>query len=292
MSPPRSSLSPAAFRLLHGSHTVAAFPPSVACSPSGRIAALPASDTVLDERNANPGAMTAPGGNPPPDGTVPQAGTLSREPAAPSDTQPRTRPPGSPDLRSLPEPKDLSRLLAAWNDGDGAALSALIDIVYEDLRDIAHRHLREERTGHTLNTTALVHEAYLHMADRTAPEWQGRPQFFALVSRVMRHVLIDYARRRNADKRGGGSIHVPLGEALATEEAGFVELLAVDQALTRLAERDERLARVVECRFFGGLKDAEIAETLGISERTVARDWKRARAYLYQMLGQAVHEQD
>jgi RNA polymerase sigma factor (TIGR02999 family) len=198
-------------------------------------------------------------------------------------------PPAAP---TPPGPQDISRLLEGWNDGDEAALSALIDVVYEDLRDIAHRHLREERTGHTLNTTALVHEAYLHLADRTAPEWRGRPQFFALISKVMRHVLIDYARLRNAEKRGGGSIHVPLGEDVAAEEAGFVELLAMDEALTQLAERDERLARVVECRFFGGLNDVEIAETLGISERTVSRDWKRARAYLFQMLAEEANAPD
>lgn len=185
-------------------------------------------------------------------------------------------------------PQDISKYLEAWSQGSEAALSGLIDIVYDDLRAIAHRHLRMERTGHTLNTTALVHEAYLHLADRTGPEWRGRPQFFALVSRVMRHVLIDYARVRNAAKRGGGRIRVPMPET-GTEDATLVELLAMDQALRQLAEKDARLARVVECRFFGGLSDAEIAETLGISERTVTRDWKRARAYLFQMLSSEVH---
>jgi RNA polymerase sigma factor (TIGR02999 family) len=219
--------------------------------------------------------MTQSGGTPPSSGT--RAPSHHRAPE---------------EGRAPPRPDDLSLLLAEWDGGNEAALAALIDVVYEDLRDIAHRHLREERTGHTLNTTALVHEAYLHLAERTAPEWRGRPQFFALISKVMRHVLIDYARQRNADKRGGGSIHVPLGEAMATEEAGFVELLAVDQALTRLAERDERLARVVECRFFGGLSDVEIAETLGVSERTVSRDWKRARAYLFQMLAEEANAPD
>lgn len=180
--------------------------------------------------------------------------------------------------------EDLAGLVDAWSAGDTEALDRLIDLVYNDLRAIAHRQLSGERDDHTLNTTALVHEAYLQLAGHTAPRWQGRARFFALLSRVMRHVLVDYARTRGAAKRGGGRVRVPLRDDSAVSDQELVELLAMDEALTRLAEKDERLARVVECRFFGGLTDAEIGEALDISERTVNRDWRRARAYLFRLL--------
>lgn len=185
---------------------------------------------------------------------------------------------------------DVPRLVSEWAAGDESALARLIDLVYEDLRQIAHRHLRRERSDHTLNTTALVHEAYLELAERTGPEWQGRARFFALVSRVMRHVLVDYARSRGAAKRGGGRVRVPLREDSAAVDGGLVDLLAMDEALEALAQKDERLARVVECRFFGGLSDAEIANALGVSERTVGRDWQRARAWLFRMLSAEARE--
>jgi len=179
---------------------------------------------------------------------------------------------------------ELPDLAQRWKDGRPEAFERLMALLYDELRQIAHSHLLRERDTLTLSTTALVHEAYVQLAARTGPAWQGRPQFFALVSRVMRHVLVDYARRRNADKRGGRELHVPLTEDTAAADGELVELLAVNQALDRLAEQDERLAHVVECRFFGGMRDAEIAEALNVSERTVERDWRRARTYLFAML--------
>lgn len=179
---------------------------------------------------------------------------------------------------------DIPRLVEEWSEGSQAAFDQLVDLLYDDLRAIARSHLRGERTGHTLDTTALVHEAYVQLAGNTGPSWRGRAQFFAFLSRVMRHILVDYARRKNAAKRGGGNLQVTLGERRGAAEADLVELLSLDQALDRLAEKSERLARVVECRFFGGLSELEIADALGISERTVERDWARARAYLYRFL--------
>jgi RNA polymerase sigma factor (TIGR02999 family) len=161
----------------------------------------------------------------------------------------------------------------------------LTALLYDELRHLAHAHLLRERESHTLTTTALVNEAYVQLAQRTGgAAWQGRAQFFALVSRVMRHVLIDYARRRNAGKRGGGSLRVELHEGLAAVDAELVELLTVNDALDQLAARDARLAQIVECRFFGGMHESEIAEALGVSERTIERDWRRARTYLFTLL--------
>lgn len=183
-----------------------------------------------------------------------------------------------------PPVDDLPGLVDSWSRGDAAALDRLVEIVYPELRAIAHRQLMRERGDHTLNTTALVHEVYLKLAGQTGPAWHGRGQFFALLSKVMRHVLVDYARGHGAAKRGGRRVRVTLRQEDSIRSDGLVELMALDQALERLAEKDERLARVVECRFFGGLREAEIAVALDISERTVIRDWHRARAYLYQML--------
>ena len=178
----------------------------------------------------------------------------------------------------------LPALVQRWTDGDRDAFDRIAELLYDELRVMAHRHLQSERGDHTLTTTALVHEAYVELSGRTGPAWRGRAQFFALLSRVMRHVLIDYARRRNAAKRGGGEVHVALDEATAGADAEIFELLSVNRALEQLEARDERLARLVECRFFGGMPDAEIAEALGVSTRTVERDWRRARAYLYTLL--------
>jgi RNA polymerase sigma factor (TIGR02999 family) len=184
----------------------------------------------------------------------------------------------------VPDTDDLSALVERWTNGDREAFDRLTETLYDDLRAIAHRHLRSERPDHTLTTTALVHEAYVELSGRTGPAWRGRAQFFALLSKIMRNVLVDYARRRQADKRGGGDIRVPLDENTAGVEADVFELLRVNQALEQLEARDARLATVVECRFFGGMPEAEIADALGISARTVERDWRRARAYLYMVL--------
>lgn len=178
----------------------------------------------------------------------------------------------------------LEHLVQRWTDGDRGALDGLVELLYDDLRAMAHRQLRAERTSHTLTTTALVHEAYVELARRAGPSWQGRPQLLALLARVMRHVLVDYARVRKAAKRGGGQDHLVLDDLTMGADAGLLEVLSVDRALQRLEARDPRLACIVECRFFGGLADAEIADALGVSTRTVERDWTRARAYLHAWL--------
>jgi len=185
---------------------------------------------------------------------------------------------------------DVTGLLLAWRSGETQAADRLFDAVYDDLRRVARYRLRRERAGHTLDTTALVHEAYLRLVDQTRTDWADRGQFFAVAARVMRRILVDHARRRRSAKRGGAGVAVTLGAAdeaegavtLADERAGT--LLAVDEALTRLAAREHRLARVVECRFFGGLTDAETGTALGVTERTVQRDWAKAKDWLYQEL--------
>ena len=179
---------------------------------------------------------------------------------------------------------DIPRLVQEWSEGSQQAFDRLVMLLYDDLRELAHAHLRRERTGHTLDTTALVHEAYVQLAGSTGPSWRGRPRFFAFLSRVMRHVLVDYARRRGAAKRGGNAVRVSLEDDDVAREPAAVDMLALDEALGRLAEKDPQLANVVECRFFGGLTDAETAIALGVSERTVERHWQRSRAYLYRLL--------
>jgi RNA polymerase sigma factor (TIGR02999 family) len=152
--------------------------------------------------------------------------------------------------------------------------------VYAELRQIAHRHLARERTGHTLSTTALVHEAFLKLLDLNGTEWKGRAHFFATASRAMRHVLVDHARIRGAAKRGGGEAALQLAEELYLTREQADRLLDLDEAMTRLAATNERRARIVECRFFGGLSLEETAEALGISLATVKREWMVARAWL------------
>jgi len=184
-------------------------------------------------------------------------------------------------------PKDVTSLLAAWREGDAAAGDRLFTVVYDDLRRIAHRQLVRERADPTLGTTALVHEAYVRLVDQTRANWVDRGHFFAVASRVMRRILIDYARRSRAEKRGGGVAAIMLDEAEEADDRLGVDeraetLLAVDEALVRLFAHDERLGRVVECRFFGGLTDDETGEALGMARRTVQRDWVRAKNWLYE----------
>lgn len=184
---------------------------------------------------------------------------------------------------------EVTGLLLAWRSGENDAADRLFSAVYDELRRIARRKLQRERVGHTLDTTALVHEAYFRLVDQTRTDWTDRAQFFAIASRVMRRVLIDHARARLATKRGGARVAVTLGSADDATTLGLADeradtLLAVDDALTRLAEREARLARVVECRFFGGLTDAETGQVLGVTERTVQRDWVKAKDWLYREL--------
>lgn len=197
--------------------------------------------------------------------------------------------PGDPD-RSIPgatHTREITRLLEAHAAGDSEALDRLIPLVYDDLRRIAHDRLRGERATHTLDTTALVHEAYVRLVDIPEPGWSGRAHFFAVSSKLIRNLLVDYARRRGTKKRGGEVIRVPLSEDLDAAAVGSppaIDLLALEDALTGLARRDPRLERVVECRFFGGLDMQETADALGVSKRTAERDWTRAKAYLYHAL--------
>jgi RNA polymerase sigma factor (TIGR02999 family) len=156
--------------------------------------------------------------------------------------------------------------------------------LYEELRVLARRQLRRTPAAYTLCTTGLVHESYLKLADLPGGEWRSRGQFFALASRAMRHLLIDHARGRGAKKRGGGALQVTLHPELASADSSTVDLLALDEALSRLGQLSARMERIVECRFFGGLSIAETAEALEISVRTVEREWTRARAYLFRWL--------
>jgi len=188
------------------------------------------------------------------------------------------RPPGS-------EPEhDVTGLLLAWRAGDGTAVDRLFPLVYEELHRIAHRQLSRERSDHTLATTALVHEAYLKLVDQSRAQWSARSQFFAIAARAMRRILVDYARQHLAGKRGGARERVSLdAETLSLDERADV-LVAVDEALEHLRALDDRASRVVECRFFGGYTEEETAEALGVTERTVRRDWVRAKAWLYDAL--------
>jgi RNA polymerase sigma factor (TIGR02999 family) len=179
---------------------------------------------------------------------------------------------------------EVTQLLHAYKGGDRDAFQRLVPLVYEDLRRIARRHLGRGRHDGTLNTTGLVHEAYLKLADATHADFEDRGHLLAVSAVAMRQVIISYARKRAAVKRGGGERAVTLDEERIAVEQQADSLLAVDAALTRLAERDARLGRVVECRFFAGLSEEETAQALGVSLRTAQRDWMRARAWLKEEL--------
>jgi RNA polymerase sigma factor (TIGR02999 family) len=174
---------------------------------------------------------------------------------------------------------DLTRLLEAWRQGDTQAADALFRLVYDDLRLLARRQLARLNPGQTLAPTVLVHEAYLKFSERSAPTALSRGHFFAIAARAMRHVVIDYLRRRQAQKRDGGAVRLDTGFVTAPHPSQ-VDLLAIDEAIHRLEALDARQARIVDMRFFGGLELSEIASVLDISERTVKRDWQKARAFL------------
>ena len=186
-----------------------------------------------------------------------------------------------------PSSHDITRLLLDWRDGDQAALDQLAPLIYDDLRRLAHRRLLGERAGHTLQTTALVNEAYLRLIDQREASWQNRAHFFAIAARLMRRILLDYARTRHYAKRAGVERQVALDEAAELSDERGAELIAVDEALTNLAAFDERKSHVVELRFFGGLTIEETAEALQISHATVEREWTTARAWLYRELSKA-----
>lgn len=213
------------------------------------------------------------------------------DPSADAQEAPKTRQPVRPAGADLSREADgdITEALVALRQGTPGAMDRLMPLVYDQLRRMAHRQLGAEATGHTLTTTALVHEAYLKLVDQSRAQWQDRGHFFAIAARAMRRILIDYARRYRAARRGGGpdgapaarvsldDVDIPVAERAAA-------LLALDDALERLEQVDAPLAQVVECRFFGGLTEEETAEALGVSRRTVAREWATAKGWLYQEL--------
>jgi RNA polymerase sigma-70 factor, ECF subfamily len=179
---------------------------------------------------------------------------------------------------------NVTDLLVDWSKGDPEALNKLMPLVYDELHRLASRHLRRERRGHTLQTSALVHEAYLKLVDQKNANWQNRVQFFAAAAQVMRHILVDYARNRRALKRGGDSCRLSLDEAIISSEEKDPDLLTLHDALNDLAAIDPQQSRVVELRVFGGLTVEETAEALGISTRTVKREWSMAKAWLHKQM--------
>jgi RNA polymerase sigma-70 factor (ECF subfamily) len=179
-----------------------------------------------------------------------------------------------------PSSQQVTQLLVAWGGGDRAALEELMPLVYEELRRLAHRCMSRERPGHTLQTSALVDEAYLRLVDQQNIRWQDRAHFFGIAARLMRQVLIDYARKRRYAKRGGDARRVSLDEALIVSKERAADVVALDDALKSLAEIDPRQSQIVELRFFGGLSIEETAQVLAVSPGTVMRDWTLAKAWL------------
>ncbi|MGA6988611.1 MAG: sigma-70 family RNA polymerase sigma factor [Terriglobales bacterium] len=190
-----------------------------------------------------------------------------------------------------PSSSEITELLHAWRGGDRLALERLTPLVYEELHRMAKHYMARERNGHTLQTTALVNEVYLRLVKVKEVEWQDRAHFFAVSAQMMRRILTDFARSQGYEKRGGGARRVPLDEAFTVSAESTVDLVALEQALTRLEESDARKSKVVELRFFGGMTVEETAEVLQISSETVMRDWSMARAWLQRELDRGVgHE--
>ena len=182
---------------------------------------------------------------------------------------------------------DVTRLLERVGDGDAAARSALIEAVYGELQGLARGHLRRERSDHTLSATALVHEAWLKLADQRSQNWQNRAHFFGAASNAMRRILVDHARARDAAKRSGERVSLTSVEGDLHETPSFDEVLVIDTALDELAQVNDRIVRVVECRYFAGLTIPETAEVLGVSHTTVSEDWRFARAWLHRALSES-----
>ena len=193
---------------------------------------------------------------------------------------------GVPDNSGLVSTHHVTQLLQAWGAGDEKALEQLMPLVYNELHRLAQRYMASEQTGHPLQTTALVHEVYLRLVGIQNLDWQNRSHFYALCARLMRRILIDFARSQNYQKRGGQIAHIELEESATVSTMVGAELLAVDEALNQLATVDRRKSEVVELKFFGGLTVDEIAATLKVSPETVMRDWKLAKAWLLRELGQ------
>jgi RNA polymerase sigma factor (TIGR02999 family) len=187
-------------------------------------------------------------------------------------------------------PIEITQLLLRWSRGDQAALSQLMPVVYDELHKLAHGYLRRERSGHTLHPTALINEAYLRLIKQDFPEWQSRRHFYGVAAQLMRQILVEYARTRAADKRGGGAQKFSLDEALAFSDEKAVELVALDDALVALAKFDERKVRIIELRYFGGLSLEETAGALDISVATIGHEMRLARAWLRREMEPDSHE--
>ena len=183
---------------------------------------------------------------------------------------------------------EVTQILNDWSGGDAKAQERLMPFVYDELRRLARSFLAQERGDHTLQPTALVHEAYVRLVDQTRVNWQNRAHFYGIASRMMRRVLVDHARAHAAEKRGGGAIRLSIDDVQVPLEQRAADFVALDEALEKLSQFDERKGKVVEMRFFGGLNDEEIAEVLGVTSRTVLRDWKKARLWLYRELSNDV----
>jgi len=183
--------------------------------------------------------------------------------------------------------RDITELLQGWNDGDSRAMERLAPIVYDELHRLAHNYMSGERDGHTLQTSALVNEAYIRLVDIKEMQWENRQHFFAMTGRLMRRILVDFARRRRNLKRGGGAEHVSFEEGLTVSPSQMPDLLAIDEALDALAAEDPRKVRVVELRFFAGLDTKQTAAALNVSPETVRRDWRLARAWLHRQITQS-----
>lgn len=185
-----------------------------------------------------------------------------------------------------PNSGNVTQLLVDWRNGNDDALNQLMPLVYDELRGLAKRYMSRERSTHTLQTNALVNEAYLRLINQQDVDWQNRAHFFAIAAQVMRNLLVDHARAKQYAKRGGGAQQITLDEGLAIASEQSVDVLALHEALERLAEVDERKSRIVELRYFGGLSAEETAEVLGVSEITIKREWLKAKAWLFRELSQ------
>jgi RNA polymerase sigma factor (TIGR02999 family) len=185
-------------------------------------------------------------------------------------------------------PNEVTQLLLDWSEGDKAALDRLMPLVYDELRRLARYYMRRERPGHTMQTTALVNEAYLRLIDQKSVRWQNRAHFFGIASQMMRRILVDHARSRHYAKRGGGAEKVSLDEAMIVSEERASDVVALDDALKSLEAIDQRKSQIVEMRFFGGLSIEETAEVLGVSPGTVMRDWTLAKAWLHREIDKTV----
>ena len=183
--------------------------------------------------------------------------------------------------------QEITQLLMNWSQGDKAALDQLVPLVYPELRRLAKRRMAREDPAHTLQTSALINEAYLKLVDQKSVQWQSRAHFFAVAAQVMRHILVDHARTRNYAKRGGGALKLPLDEAAALTKQRAAQLIALDDALSDLSALDGRKSQIIELRFFGGLSLEETAEVMKISPSTVQREWRAAKAWLHHTMSKA-----